>query len=168
MPSNDPSSRAALRFGWTALVVFALLGLTLEGLHLIKWPLYFEVQIRRELWTLAHAHGALLALITIVFGLYAENGIDNVQSRRRASQSLRGAALLMPAGFFLGGIANPETDPSIAIVLVPVGAVLLLYAIAITALASWRKPDGTSATLSTESDADPGATTRKARTRRRR
>ena len=126
-----------VRFGWTALAFFALLGLGLESLHLIKAPVYMEVHIRRELWTLAHAHGVLLALVTIVFGLYrhrlgAHAGLD------RASAALRTGALLIPGGFLLGGIGNAETDPSLAIVLVPLGALMVLYATAITALSARR------------------------------
>jgi hypothetical protein len=42
----------------------------------------------------------------------------------------------MPLGFFLGGVLNTEGDPSLGIVLVPVGAALLLVALARSALES--------------------------------
>ena len=35
----------------------------------------------------------------------------------------------MPLGFFLGGIMNSEGDPSLGIVLVPIGALLLIVAL---------------------------------------
>lgn len=121
--------RANIRLGWTALAVFAALGLGLEALHLIKAPDYLEVRLRRELWVLAHAHGVLLALINIVFGLYAKQRSPVAGTLVRPGQALRFAAVAMPAGFLLGGIGNTESDPSLAIVLVPLGAVAVIYAL---------------------------------------
>ena len=100
-PDND-IARSCIRFGWTALAVFAVLGLALETLHLFKVAPYMEVSIRRELWTLAHAHGVLLALVTVVFGIYVE-GRNPSKSLSRASAALRSGALLVPLGFFAGG-----------------------------------------------------------------
>lgn len=135
---TDAASRAALRYGWTAIAVFLLLGLFLESLHLFKAPLYMEVHIRRELWTLAHAHGTLLGVLNVVFALCAGACIADEGKRGRASLTLRAGALLVPVGFFLGGIGNSEVDPSLAIVLVPAGALLVLHAVAVTAVGAWR------------------------------
>lgn len=135
---NDPSVRACLRFGWTAVAVFLLLGLVLESLHLIKAPFYLDVRLRRELWTLAHAHGTLLGLVNIAFAVTAERCLNGARTIRRASRALRAGSLLVPLGFFLGGIANAEGDPSLAIVLVPVGALLALYAAGTLAAGCWR------------------------------
>ena len=49
--------------------------------------------------------------------------------------------VLMPVGFFLGGVLNPEGDPSWGIVLVPVGALCLLFALVRTWLAASIKPN---------------------------
>jgi len=43
--------------------------------------------------------------------------------------------VLMPLGFFLGGVLNSEGDPSLGILLVPVGALLLVVALVRVALA---------------------------------
>jgi hypothetical protein len=62
--------------------------------------------------------------------------------RAIASACLRGATLLMPAGFFLGGVRVYAGDPGVGIVLVPVGGLLLLAAVLLTALAvKPSKPD---------------------------
>lgn len=136
---TDTASRAALRYGWAAIAVFLLLGLCLESLHLIKAPFYLEIHIRRELWTLAHAHGTLLGLVNVVFALCATQCIANDRARARASIMVRAGAVLVPVGFFFGGIGNSEVDPSLLIVLVPIGAVMVLYAAAVTALGAWRQ-----------------------------
>lgn len=135
---SEASYRGSIRFGWTALAVFALLGLGLESLHLVKAPEYMEVRLRRELWILAHAHGVLLALINVVFGLYASAGSGTTAGLSRAAQALRFGAVAIPVGFLLGGIGNSETDPSLAIILVPLGAIAVIYALYATARNSYR------------------------------
>ena len=64
-------TRRHLRLGWWSLLAFATLGLGLESLHGFKIRAYLDVsnETRRLMWTLAHAHGTLLAILNIVFGL---------------------------------------------------------------------------------------------------
>src|SRR6266849_1290438 len=56
-------------FGWIGLLVFLSLGGVLEALHGFKIGAYLDLahKVRREMWTLAHAHGALLALVQVGF-----------------------------------------------------------------------------------------------------
>ncbi len=63
-----------LRFGWWSLLVFLSLGAVLEALHGFKIGWYVDVgnETRRLMFTLAHAHGTLLALVNIVAGLTGE------------------------------------------------------------------------------------------------
>lgn len=134
--------RASLRYGWTAIALFLLVGLVLEFFHLVKAPFYVETALRRELWTLAHAHGTLLGLINVGFAATGMRCLDGEAARARASWLLRAGAATVPAGFFLGGIANAEGDPSLFIVLVPAGALLMLAGAIITARgALGRRPD---------------------------
>jgi hypothetical protein len=44
----------------------------------------------------------------------------------------------MPFGFLLGGLQHYEGDPGLGILLAPLGALGLLYAVAVQALAAWR------------------------------
>lgn len=118
---------SSLRFGWLALAIFIAGGLLLESLHLFKSAFYFEVSIRRDLWVLAHAHGALLAIVNIIFGLTAIQ-LQWGAAARWPAVALKVAAVLVPAGFLLGGIGNSESDPSLWILLTPVGAVAALAA----------------------------------------
>jgi hypothetical protein len=140
MDLNDPHARASARYGWTFLAVFMLGGLMLESLHGIKAPWYLDNHLRRELWVLGHAHGALLAVVNLVFAAYAVALLPDARKRRLASLTLRSGALLVPAGFFLGGVGNSESDPSLFILTTPVGALLVLHAVATMALAAWRRP----------------------------
>lgn len=138
MDLDDPHSRTSLQWGWALLALFLLGGLTLEFLHLIKAPWYFEVRIRRELWVLAHAHGALLAVLNLLFAYSATYCLPEVRKRALAGGMLRWGAVLVPAGFFLGGIGNSESDPSLFITLTPIGAVMALHAVTSMALGARR------------------------------
>mgnify|MGYP001558120711 CR=1 FL=1 len=126
----------SLRYGFTALLLFVAGGLTLEFLHLIKAPWYLESHLRRELWVLAHAHGALLAVFNLAYAAL----LPRIASAASASLWLRWGAALVPAGFFLGGIGNSEGDPSLLIVLTPIGALAVLVALALCVKAAWSKP----------------------------
>jgi hypothetical protein len=127
------------RFGWTSLFVWMTFGLVAELLHGIKLGGYLLDPLRREFWTLAHFHGALLAVVNLVYVRWAEAPALTVGSRVLASRCLLAGSVLMPVGFLLGGIAHYEGDPGLGIFLAPLGAALLLIAVAQQLAASWRE-----------------------------
>jgi hypothetical protein len=135
-PAKVDYARRHLRFGWWSLVVFAALGMVLEALHGFKVRAYLDVsnETRRLMWTLAHAHGVLLGVVHVIFGLnvkaFSELGGPN---QRMISSFLIGASVLLPGGFFLGGVAFYAGDPGLGVLLVPVGAMLLLIALVLIA-----------------------------------
>ena len=129
--------RRHLRFGWFAMLVFLTLGLVLEALHGFKVQAYLNVmnETRRLMWTLAHAHGTLLGLTNIGFAFTLRCLVTwPPQRRMTASYSLIAASVLMPAGFFIGGVWVYAGDPGLGIVLVPIGGILLFVAVLLTAL----------------------------------
>ena len=119
-----------LRFGWWALFVSLTLGLVLETLHGFKLGWYLDVgqEMRRLMFTLAHAHGTLLALVNIAAGL-TMRAVKGFELTKGASHALLWGAVLLPAGFFLGGLVIHGGDPGLGILLAPVGALLLLYGV---------------------------------------
>lgn len=138
---SGPEATAArhLAFGWWLVVASIALGTLLEGLHALKLGLYLDAsnETRRLLWTLAHAHGALLGLVNVAFATslpklpgLSENG------RRLASRALVAGGVLLPAGFFLGGVFVYEGDPGLAILIAPIGALLVLVGVVVVALAA--------------------------------
>jgi hypothetical protein len=124
-----------LRFGWWSLLVFLSLGGCLETLHGFKIGWYVDVgnEMRRLMFTLAHAHGTALALVNIAAVLTART-IQGFELRSSVAFSLIWAGILFPAGFFLGGIVTYGGDPGLGIWLVPVAALLLFYAVVRIAL----------------------------------
>ena len=133
------TSRLHLKVGWWSLLLFLTLGLILETLHGFKVGLYLDASnsTRRLVWTLAHAHGTLFSILNVVFAMSIRLTPDwKASSRTLASRCLLGALVLIPLGFFLGGVFIQGGDPGIGVILVPPGALLLFLAVLLTARAS--------------------------------
>ena len=113
MTTSDYSHRH-LRLGWWWLFVFAGLGLILETLHGFKVGAYLNVsnETRRLMWRLAHAHGTLLGAVNILFALTLRTVSDSTfRDLRTISRLLVSASILLPLGFFLGGVQFYGGDP---------------------------------------------------------
>ena len=143
--ARDTVSRLHLRVGWWGLLAFATLGLTLEGLHGLKVGFYLDVssETRRLLWTLAHAHGTLLALLNVAFSVTVSALPGwGAGARSIASRCLLGGLVLMPLGFFLGGAFIHDGDPGLGVLLAPPGGLLVLGALFLTARAASAEAPG--------------------------
>jgi hypothetical protein len=117
------------------------MGLALETLHGFKVSLYLDVsqEMRRLMWTLAHAHGALLGLVHLGFVQALERAPGwPGRDAKLASRELIAAGILLPLGFFLGGVWIFDGDPSPAVLLSPVGGAMLIVAVFLTASAVTR------------------------------
>jgi GNAT superfamily N-acetyltransferase len=124
-----------LRFGLWGLLGFLTLGLLLEALHGFKVGFYLDVdsEPRRLAWRLAHAHGTLLSLLNVVFGLLLGSRYAPTENAARlASGLLAAATVLVPGGFLLGGLFVHGGDPGIGVLLVPPGALALFAALLVT------------------------------------
>lgn len=138
-PPRPDYVRRHLRFGWWSLFVFLLLGATLETLQGFKAGFYLDVsnETRRLMWTLAHAHGALLGIVNVAAGVTLR-ALPELPGDARIpliSATLRAATVLLPAGFFAGGVTFYSGDPGVGIALVPVGAACLAIAVFLLARA---------------------------------
>jgi hypothetical protein len=125
--SDETRTPLGLRAGFIALFAFAGLGLALEALHGFKVGGYLDVDndARRLLWRLAHAHGTLLGLLNVCHAL-AVRGWPRLEDRA-TERALLAALLLMPLGFFLGGVFAQGADPGASVGLAAAGAVALLF-----------------------------------------
>ena len=120
--------------GWSFLLVFLTLGIALEAFHGFKVRAYVDVEnsMRRLMWTLAHAHGVLLGLVHLAFAVTVHLRPGANRGRSLASTCLVLSGVLLPGGFFLGGLVVHQGDPGVGVFLTPVGALLLFVAVALT------------------------------------
>ena len=135
--------RRLLAAGWRTLLAFLLLGLVLEALHGFKigWYLDLANETRRLLFRLAHAHGALLSVLAILYALGLGVFPEIAPGRARAvSRLLVASIVLLPGGFFLGGLVIHQGDPGLGIVLAPIGALTLIVAVALSPPRRGRSP----------------------------
>jgi len=125
-----------LRFGWWSLLAFLTLGIVLEAMHGFKvgWYLDVDQEVRRLMFTLAHAHGALLGLVHIALAGTIHLTNPKGWSIVFSSRALAIASVLMPLGFFLGGFGIEGGDPGVGVIFVPIGALALFCAVALAAL----------------------------------
>lgn len=132
---GEKLGRRHILFGWWSLLFFLTLGIVLEMLHGFKigWYLNVSNESRRLMFTLAHAHGTLLALVQIAAGMTIRLlPACSATWRRFGSPALIGASVLLPGGFLLGGLNIMGGDPGYGIILVPVGALLFFVGVFLT------------------------------------
>lgn len=135
--------RLHLTVGWWTLLLFLTLGFGLEVLHGLRsgWYLNVDVETRRLMLRLAHAHGTLLAIVNLCFAGTLSLATDwTVTALTTASRCLLAATLMLPGGFVLGGLFLYGNDPGWGILLVPAGACLLFVSVLITAVTVRKAP----------------------------
>jgi hypothetical protein len=133
-PPEDVAARVAvrhLRIGWWCLGVYLALGIALELLHATKAGLYLDVgnETRRLLFRLAHAHGTLIGLVNVAYGLTVKSSPRAASAL--ASGGLLGGLVLVPLGFFLGALWARGGDPGLGAALVPAGALALVVGVVV-------------------------------------
>jgi hypothetical protein len=137
---TDAAGRARVhaRFGWTLLFVSLAFGAGLETLEGFRWVSLVADPWKQRLWSLAHFHGAALGLLNLIYVQWADAQALTVGRRLWVSRTLMLGSAAMPLGFLLGGIGHPEGDPSIGIILAPVGALFVLHTVASQMYSTWH------------------------------
>lgn len=120
--------------GWLSLALWMSFGLLIESLMAYKSPSYLDDPLRRELFRLAHAHGSLFGVVLVIAAMWARS--TGVTPSALAVLALRFGSVVMPVGFLFAGVWHPESDPGLAIWLVPSGAVPLIFGLISIALTS--------------------------------
>lgn len=128
MTDDDALATRHRRFGWWALVVFMSAGLVLESLQgfRVPWLVNVDVETRRTMFRLAHAHGAVLGLVNLALASSLRGGLAITG---RTSTMVLAGSVMLPCGFLLGGVWFLEGDPGLGVLLVPIGALLLIVAL---------------------------------------
>jgi hypothetical protein len=117
------------RIGWWGVFVFACLGLVLESMQGLRVGWYLDVSndARRLMFRLAHAHGTLFSIVNVLFALSLRSELGRtIASIRFISACFLTAIILVPVGFFAGGLVIYDGDPGLGVMLVPVGALVFI------------------------------------------
>lgn len=136
--TTENATRSLAAQAWLGLAFWLSFGLLLEGLIGYRSPAYLQDEMRRDLFRLAHAHGAIFSLLLAISWLYLRS--SSVTIPNVALWSLRLGTILMPIGFLLGGMWHTETDPNLLIVLAPIGGVMVIFGVVSVALTSLQRP----------------------------
>lgn len=135
---RPPVSVSGLLFqAWLSIAVWMSFGLLLESLIGYRIPAYLRDDLRRELFRLAHTHGALLNIVLLAAALCIDRGL--ARPAKMALWALRIGAILMPAGFLLGGIWHTEGEPGLGVWLAPLGGLLVIFGVVNLAISAFKK-----------------------------
>jgi hypothetical protein len=133
-----PAPVSGLLFqAWLSIAVWMSFGLLLESLIGFRVPAYLNDPVRRELFRLAHTHGALLNIVLLLASLCVDRNL--VAASKTAIWVLRIGAVLMPVGFLLGGIWHFEGEPGLGVWLVPLGGILVIFSVTNFAFTALKK-----------------------------
>jgi heme A synthase len=123
-----------LRLSIAVVALFMASGLWLEAMYGLRAEGWLDDPLRREFLRLGHAHGGLLGVVNVALAWT----LERLQTPPAWGGKIRVAALLgallVGLGFMLGGLMHGPTDPGVAVLAVPAGAMLLLAALVATAL----------------------------------
>ncbi len=136
-PASPDRVTPLLRQGWISLALWIAFGILLEAFNAFRSPAFMDDHVRREMFRLAHSHGTLMNLVLIAAAICAR--LDLIAFSRMSSVGLRTSVVMLPAGFLLGGLWHFKDEPGLAILLVPIGAVLLLASAISVSLALPRR-----------------------------
>lgn len=102
------------------------------GLSLFRYlanrvPGYMDNPVRRGMFTAGHAHAGVLVLLALLALVFVDSANLSGGMRQAVRSSVAGAAILMPAGFFLSIVKPTQTTPNRLVLLIFTGAAALAF-----------------------------------------
>ncbi len=132
-----------LRLALATTLLFLAMGLGLEAMLGLRAQGAVDDGVRRELWRLGHAHGALGGLLNVALAYAMERLRTPAAWARRIRLAALLGALAVGLGFVGGGLWHGPTDPGPLVLAVPAGALMLLSSLG--AIVLLRAGDGPAA-----------------------
>lgn len=114
---------------WAGILLIVLPSVMFGGISILSLligdPTYMENPLRQDLWRAGHAHAGVLLLLSLIALRYVDEAALSDRLKGVVRAFLPGAAILLPAAFFLSVLRPDAREPSGFIYLAYVGAVLL-------------------------------------------
>ncbi|HEV8659141.1 MAG TPA: hypothetical protein VGS96_10980 [Thermoanaerobaculia bacterium] len=98
---------------------------------LIGTPAYMANKLRQDLWRAGHAHAGVFLILSLIALRYVDEARLSEGWKRFVRGGIPGAAILLPAAFFLSVLTPDATTPNAMIYLAYVGAVELAIAVVV-------------------------------------
>jgi hypothetical protein len=127
--TGRPIARESRRLAGILLLLLpavAFGGASLLSMIVGEAPGYLDNSVRQDLWRAGHAHAGVLLVLALVLLRYVDEARLSSPWLWVARHGVPIAAILMPAGFFLSVVTPDATEPSVLIVLVPIGGLFLV------------------------------------------
>jgi hypothetical protein len=96
--------------------------------------------LRQALWRAGHAHAGVWLILALVALPYVDEANLSDAMKRLVRISIRVAAILVPAGFFLSVLSPDATAPNGLVNLVYVGALVLAIGVVFLGIGLVRHP----------------------------
>jgi Ni,Fe-hydrogenase I cytochrome b subunit len=109
------------------IVLLTIVGIESGGLFLLKvvGGKVATTDLQKSFYRAGHAHAGVLVILGLLCVLLAEATNLTGFAHWLAATGVLVAAILMPAGFFFSAMGEGRTSPNRAVVLLPVGGVVL-------------------------------------------
>lgn len=142
METRPAMTSESRRLAGTLLVLLPTViagGASLLGM--IADPAYRENELRQDLWRAGHAHAGVLLVLALIALRYVDEARLGRRAKSFARHSIPGAAILLPAAFFLSVTSADATEPNALISLAYVGAALLAAGLVVLGIGLLRAPE---------------------------
>jgi hypothetical protein len=120
-------SEDSIRMAGVLLVVFPTVvggGVSILSLWLRRSP-YYDHPLRPRMWAAGHAHAGVILILSLVALVLVDHAQLGDGWKQVVRTTIPGAAILVPAAFFLSVVRPRAERPGRIIVLAPIGAVVL-------------------------------------------
>ncbi len=109
------------------IVLLTVVGIESGGLFLLKvfGGRMATTDLQKSFYRAGHAHAGVLVILGLLCVLLAEATNLTGFAHWLAATGVLCAAILMPAGFFFSAMGEGRTTPNRAVVLLPIGGVVL-------------------------------------------
>ncbi|MFC8798248.1 hypothetical protein ACFT2C_10995 [Promicromonospora sp. NPDC057138] len=113
------------------IVLLTVVGIESGGYFLLRvfggvfGPKPATTDLQKSFYRAGHAHAGVLVILGLLSVLLAEATDLTGFAHWLAATGVLWAAILMPAGFFFSAMGEGRTTPNRAVVLIPIGAVVL-------------------------------------------
>ena len=124
--------------GWLLLSVLLVTGGVMTFFILTENPFWTENPLRQRYIPIGHAHAGLLAMALLHMGLYLDRTAFRIKTRNLIAVLAILGTLTLPGGFLFSALPEGATKPTTALVMVPIGGLLVAASWMMVGIGIWK------------------------------